>query len=154
MSGLLGRQGGGGGDAEAEGTEGHWEEKSDSGHVDCAVLELTLSLSLSLTPLRRLSNSWRMNGQSWSLQAGRASRDTAGRTVGLTPRLTASHRYQYWGQGGRGQGAGGSLKLNPPPPPPTTPTRQRNYLKHKSVARFHTGQPARHFLMIRVNFLL
>ena len=49
MSGLLGRQGGGGGDAEAEGTEGHWEEKSDSGHVDCAVLELTLSLSLSLS---------------------------------------------------------------------------------------------------------
>ena len=39
MSGLLGRQGGGGGDAEAEGTEGHWEEKSDSGHVDTETTE-------------------------------------------------------------------------------------------------------------------
>ena len=61
MSGLLGRQGGGGGDAEAEGTEGHWEEKSDSGHVDCAVLELTLSLSLSHTTEKteqQLENEW------------------------------------------------------------------------------------------------
>ena len=154
MSAILGREGGGGGER-GESDEDHWEETGYSDHVDCAGLEETL------TPLRRLTETEQQLENEWSelsLQAGRASRDTAARADCQTdPSPSYSHRYQYWGAPHTSHltTRGWVFKTKPSRPTSTTTTRHQNYLKHKSVARFHTEPPARHvFSMIRVNLLV